>query len=260
MSSTSRIISTSPVGYKSVIDKARATQKEDAQSRYEAAKARHAHKLRRAKQGRERADEAAIRVASSSNLKIDDHYQQLLVGIKENVKATFEAEWIAEVREDVYRRYPQIVSEYEAVIRDETYTFLVDSLEPVVKADLRQQLEPQIREQLREELRAEVRSELSAQHQAEKTVSQQAHAASDHLHSNEVQRSYPLRQSLTLRLQPSAHASTPLMLTSAPTISSTTWMASSAKNLAVLLEKSQTDSRVRREAMILRNSKGLSHQ
>ena len=187
MSSTSRTITTSSVGYKSVIDKARATQKEDSQSRYEAAKARHAHKLRKAKQGRERADEAAIRIASNSNLNIDDHYQQLLVGIKENVKAKFEAEWIAEVREDVYRRYPQIASEYEAEIKDETYTFLVDSLEPVVKADLRQQLEPQIREQLREELRAEMRSELSAQHQAEKTVSQQAHAASDHVHSKAVQ-------------------------------------------------------------------------
>ena len=187
MLSTSRTIPTSCVGYKSVIDKARATQKEDAQSLYEAAKVRHAHKLRRAKQGRERANEAAIRIASSSNLNIDDHYQQLLVGIKENVKATFEAEWIAEVREDVYQRYPQIASEYEAEIRDETYTFLVDSLEPVVKADLRQQLEPQIREELREELRAEVRSELSAQHQAEKTVYHQVHAAGEHEHSKAVQ-------------------------------------------------------------------------
>lgn len=187
MLSASRTIPTNGVGYKSIIDKARAIQKEDTQSLYEAAKVRHAHKLRRAKQGRERADEAAIRIASSSNLNTNDHYQQLLVGIKENVKATFEAEWIAEVREDVYRRYPQIASEYEADIKDETYTFLVDSLEPVVKADLRLQLEPQIREELREELRAEVRSELRAQHQAEKTVSHQAHAAGEHVHSKAVQ-------------------------------------------------------------------------
>ena len=185
--STSRTTTTSRVGYKSVIERARATQKEDAQSLYESAKARHAHKLRRAKQGRERADEAAIRIASSSNLNIDDHYQQLLVGIKENVKATFEAQWISEVREDVYHRYPQIASEYESEIRDETYTFLVDSLEPVVKADLRQQFEPQIREELREELRAEVRAELRAQHQAEKTVCHQVHAASEHVHSKAVQ-------------------------------------------------------------------------
>lgn len=177
----------SSVGYKSVIDKARATRKEDAQSLYEAAKVRHADKLRRAKQGRERAAEAAIRIANSSNLNIDNHYQQLLVAIKENVKATFEAEWIAEVREDVYQRYPQIASEYKAEIRDETYTFLVDSLEPVVKADLRQQLEPQIREELREELRAEVRSELSAQHQAKKSVFHQVHATGEHVHSKAVQ-------------------------------------------------------------------------
>ena len=187
MSSTSRTITTNCIGYKSVIDKARATQKEDAELLHQAAKARHAHKLRRAKGGRERADEAAIRIASRSNLNIDAHYQQLLVEIKENVKATFEAEWIAEVREDVYRRYPQIASEYEAQIKDETYTFLVDSLEPVVKADLRQQLEPQIREELREELRAEVRSELSAQHEARTTDCHQVHAGSRQVDSKAVQ-------------------------------------------------------------------------
>ena len=187
MLSTSRTITTDCIGYKSVIDKARAIQKEDAELLHQAAKARHAHKLRRAKGGRERADEAAIRIASSSNLNIDAHYQQLLVAIKENVKATFEAEWIAEVREDVYRRYPQIASEYEAQIKDETYTFLVDSLEPVVRADLRQQLEPQIREELREELRAEVMSELSAQHEARTTDCHRVHAGSGHVHSKAVQ-------------------------------------------------------------------------
>ena len=185
--STSRPITTNCIGYKSVIDKARAIQKEDAELLHQAAKARHAHKLKRAKGGRERADEAAIRIASNSNLNIDAHYQQLLVEIKENVKATFEAEWIAEVREDVYRRYPQIASEYEAQIKDEIYTFLVDSLEPVVKADLRQEFEPQIREELREELRAEVRSELSAQHETRTTDCRQVHAGSGHVHSKAVQ-------------------------------------------------------------------------
>ncbi len=187
MLSTSRTITTDCIGYKSVIDKARAIQKEDAKFLYEVAKVRHADKLRRAKEGRERADEAALRIASSSNLNIDNHYQQLLVEIKENVKATFEAEWIAEVREDVYRRYPQIASEYEAEIRDETYTFLVDSLEPLVKADLRQQFEQQIREELREELKAEVRSELSAQHEVKKTDCPQVPAGSGHVHSKAVQ-------------------------------------------------------------------------
>ena len=181
------MITTNCTGYKSVIDKARAIQKEDAELLHQAAKARHAHKLRRAKGDRERADEAAIRNASSSNLNIDAHYQQVLVEIKKNMKATFEAEWIAQVREDVYQRYPQIASEYEAQIKDETYTFLVDSLEPVVKADLRQQLEPQIREQLREELMAEVRSELRAQHEARTTVCHQVDAGSGHVHSKAVQ-------------------------------------------------------------------------
>ena len=187
MLSTSRTITTNCVGYKSVIDKARATQKEDAELLHQAAKARHADKLRRAKGGRERADEAAIRIASRSNLNIDAHYQQLLVEIKENMKATFEAEWIAEVREDVYRRYSQIASEYEAQIKDETYTFLVDSLEPVVKADLRQQLEPQIREELREELMAQVRAGSSAQHEARTTVCHQVDAGSGYVDSKAVQ-------------------------------------------------------------------------
>ena len=186
MLSTSRTITSDRIGYKSVIDKARAIQKEDAELLHQAAKARHAHKLRRANGERERADEAAFRIASSSNLNIDAHYQRLLVEIKENVKASFEAECIAEVREDVYRRYPQIVSEYEAQIKDETYTFLVDSLEPVVKADLRQQLEPQIREELREELRAEMRSELSAQHETRAT-NHQFYAGQGQTHSKAVQ-------------------------------------------------------------------------
>lgn len=186
MFSTSRTITSDRIGYKSVIDKARAIQKEDAELLHQAAKARHAHKLRRANGERERADEAAFRIASSSNLNIDAHYQRLLVEIKENVKATFEAECIAEVREDVYRRYSQIVSEYEAQIKDETYTFLVDSLEPVVKADLRQQLEPQIREELREELRAEMRSELSAEHETRATNCQ-FHAGRGQTHSKAVQ-------------------------------------------------------------------------
>ena len=185
--SISQIITKDCIGYKSVIDKARAIQKEDAEFLHHVAKVRHADKLRRAKEGRERADEAAIRIASSSNLNIDNHYQQLLVEIKENVKATFEAEWIAEVREDVYRRYPQIASEYEAEIKDETYTFLVDSLEPIVKADLRQQFEHQIREELRVELRAEVRAELGAQHEAESTDCHQVHSRSGHAHSKAVQ-------------------------------------------------------------------------
>ena len=187
MSSTSRTITTDDIGYKSVIDKARAVQREDAELLHQAAKARHAQKLSRAKGGRQRADEAAIRMASSSNLNIDAHYQQLLVEIKQNVKATFETEWIAEVREDVYRRYQQITSEYEAQIKDETYAFLVDSLEPVVRAELRQQLESQIREELREELRAEVRSELSAQHQTPTPDCHQGHAGRGQVHSKAVE-------------------------------------------------------------------------
>ena len=187
MSSTSRTITTDGIGYKSVIDKARAIQREDAELLHQAAKARHAQKLSRAKEGRQRADEAAIRMASSSNLNIDTHYQQLLVEIKQNVKATFETEWIAEVREDVYRRHQQITSEYEAQIKDETYAFLVDSLEPVVRAELRQQLESQIREELREELRAEVRSELSAQHQTPTPDCHQGHAVRGQVYSKAIE-------------------------------------------------------------------------
>lgn len=191
MFSTSGTSTTDGIGYKSVIDKARATQKEDAELLHQAAKASHAHKLSRAKGERQRADEAAIRIASSSNLNIDVHYQQLLVEIKQNVKAKFEAEWIAEVREDVYQRYRQIASEYEAEIKDETYAFLVDSLEPVVMADLRHKLEPQIREELREELRAEMRSELSAessaQHEARTPDCHQVHAGRGQAHSKVVQ-------------------------------------------------------------------------
>ena len=202
MLSTSRTTTSDRIGYKSVIDKARAIQKEDAELLHQAAKAKHAHKLRRSNGERERADEAAFRIASSSNLNIDAHYQRLLVEIKENVKATFEAECIAEVREDVYRRYSQIVSEYEAQIKDETYTFLVDSLEPVVKADLRQQLEPQIREELREELRAEMRSELIAQHETRAT-NPQFHAGRRQTHSKAVQ---TVEETIPATIDPSSFA------------------------------------------------------
>ena len=126
-------------------------------------------------------------MANSSNLNIDSHYQQLLVDIKQNVKATFETQWIAEVREDVYRRHQQITSEYEAQIKDETYAFLVESLEPVVRAELRQQLESQIREELREELRAEVRSELSTQHQTPTPDCHQVHAGRGQLPSKAIE-------------------------------------------------------------------------
>ena len=154
-------------GYKSIIDKGRSTQIADARFLHGIAKERHADKMMRAKQGRERADEAARRSATTSNLNIDDHYQQLLVEIKKNMRARLEAELLAEVREEVYKRHAKIASEYEAEIKDETYNSLVESLKPVVKADLYETLQDRIKEKLREELRTTVKEELRGELEAE---------------------------------------------------------------------------------------------
>ena len=149
--------------YFDTLQKARERQAADAQSVYDAKKAKSQARQHKMIELRQIAYAKAEKEAQESRDDINRSYSKILSELEQNFKKTYGMFLMDEVRANVTSDANQLRTSLENEIKEDVRAQLVDDLEPVVKAQLKAQHATEIKRTLQQEMVPEVREDLTAQ-------------------------------------------------------------------------------------------------